>query len=211
MSLKIFYLFKVLIFIFVFISCKSSYIIKDKYEKENEIKISHFFLRDCETPLYTRNCDKGISDSLFRYFYAQLNRLELPINMVDSVKNTMNLKVWKKSKDYLFYNHRRVDTSYIVNSIDDSIGTFLVPFINYTDSYQPNPSGLNYSVFIGLSIFIIKNGKIIYSMSSRNQSNSIFYVTKQEKEQLMSEIDIEGLWEKTVMEVMQPYLDGVRN
>jgi hypothetical protein len=200
-------IFNLLILCFVLSSCKSGYFISENYEKENEIKISHFFLRDCETPLFSRNCDKGISDSLFRYFHNQMNSLDLPIHLVDSVKNKMNLMVWKKNKDYWYYKHSRIDTTYIVQSINDNSGTFLIPFINYTDYYDPSPSGVNYSVFVGISIFIIKNNKIIYAMSSRNQSNSIFYVTEKEKAQLMSEIDLQGLWKKTVTEAMQPYLD----
>jgi hypothetical protein len=195
-------------FVFTLFSCKTKNVIYDYYEKENQIKITHYYLRDCRTPLYKRNCNNGLSDSLFKLFNNELIKLELPLKFVDSIQNKMELAVWKKNKDYYYYHHNRIDTSFILSSIKDSTGCFLVPFIHYTDHHMSSFSGVTYSIFLCVSIFIIKNNKIIYSMYGQKQSNSFFYVELKELD--LSEINIKAMWEETVKEAMQPYLERLK-
>jgi hypothetical protein len=198
-------LITILSLIFTLLSCKAKYIIQENYEKEDKIILSHYFLKDCETPLYMRYCNNGIADSLFNLFAAEIGKYKLPIEIVDSVKNKMDVKVWKKEKNYLYYHFNRIDTSYIVNSTPDSIGTFLIPVIDYTDIYYHSINGVSYKIRVDIAVFLIKNKRIIYSMNGWQVSNSFFYVTPEELD--MSKMNIRKMWADAVEKALQPYID----
>jgi hypothetical protein len=198
-----------------FLCCQSSkYIYLESYDNVSKIKLSQIYVSTGEQRgIYPAEFEHNNQDSISTLFLSEISNLQININLDDKIKNETTKNVWVNKKEKAFPKYRNIDTTYIksiFDRIDDSIMN-LIPVITYVDVYEATIGGTQYYIHLDVSVFLIQNGRIIYSMNEKNRTNSIFYVTEKEKAQLMSEIDLQGLWKKTVTEVMQPYLDRLQN
>jgi hypothetical protein len=199
-----------IIILILLTSCyKKSFIYKESYEKYSTIKIKYIFVSNGKRSSFISEYKNDLIDSLSNLFRSEIGRYGVNF---DSIVNESTKNVWKSKKERSFSRHKDIDTNYIKSLFNQNDNTiYLVPIINYLDDRTYKPTfGTDYCVSLTISVFLIQNGCIIYSMQDWHTTDPIFYVTEKEREEQEKEINFKAVWEKTVQEVMQPYMDRLK-
>ena len=84
----------------------------------------------------------------------------------------------------------------------------LVPVINYIETYSGSLHGRNYTVSITLSLFLIKNEKILFASNEVVEEETFFIGSFADFDK--STVEVEHLWKEVVNKAIQPYIDRLQ-
>jgi hypothetical protein len=188
-------MFKICIIILILLtSCyKKSFVYKESYEKYSSIKIKYIFVSNGKPGwLLPSEFKNDLIDSLSNLFRSEIGRYGVNF---DSIVNESTKNVWKSKKERAYSRHKDSDTNYIKSLFNQKDNTiYLVPVITYLDdrTYQPQ-FGTHYCVSLTISVFLIQNGCIIYSMKAWNRTDPISYVNEKEREEQEKEINFKAV------------------
>ena len=194
------------------LSCKPVALIQGSYEKESII-IPHFFLHSRGTRIMSVSIYDEFVDSVFTQFSNKLfeKNFDLDIVISDTLTYKFSDSLWKRKKRKIFYNHNKIDESYVTKSAPNDEQLYLIPYIHYSDNrIYSGGTGTSYYVHIGVSFYMVKNNSIIYSVGTQRGTKKIFYVTKDEIDWETLNLYVDELWGRLIYEGLNPYIERLK-
>ena len=190
-----------LIFILGYSSCKSYNIVEERYSKNETIILKDYLFQVRDNKI--TNIDDELGDSLYKIFKDYLITLNIPVHIIDNGANKVDYFFLQEG--YLAGPYKGVDTSFIINMVEPKFrdSLVLVPFIEILNRYMIS-IGYEYDSLINITIFIVKNKKIVYRFSSSISSEA--FLTPNPKN-IKRNINTKEDWEKAINGAMKEYIN----